>query len=298
MSNDLREKITNRLIELIEAGVQKTGSLWIGQNLSTPKNFITKKRYKGINTLSLWVEAKEKGFKSNFWLTYKQAESLGGKVRKGEKAVTCVYYKVVDKTKKSEINGEDVDSTFFLMSPFWLFNLDQIDGIEVPEQAVAVSEFTPIEAAEKLIQSTGAVINFNGNSAFYRPSTDEITLPKKEDFTSENNFYATALHELGHWTGHESRLKRDFTGTFGTESYAFEELVAELSAAMTMAELGLNEATMEHHADYLQSWLKVLKNDKTALFKASSLAQKATDCILQFGETIETEDESNERKVA
>lgn len=300
MSNALRDQITNRLVEMIEAGVKKTGALWAGQNLSTPRSFITKKRYKGINTLSLWCEAKDKGFKSNFWLTYKQAESLGGKVRKGEKAVTCVYYSKIDKTKKSDVTGEDVDASFMLMKPFWLFNLDQIDGIDVPNQVTGIGEFTPVEAAEKLIQATGAVINYGGNEAFYRPSTDEITLPNKEDFTSVNNYYATALHELGHWSGHKSRMQRDLSGSFGSDSYAFEELVADFSSVMIMGELDLHEATMEHHADYLQSWLKVLKNDKTALFKAASQAQKAADFILQFSDVVESEDEDKEyaRKVA
>lgn len=236
--------------------------------------------------LILWDAAIESGYASNVWMTYKQAESIGAQVRKGEKAVMCAYFEMVKRKGNEADQGEGEEggkAGFFPMcKPFWLFNVAQIDGL--PESFTApaevTAEFSPIEAAEKMLAASGATINHGFDGAFYAPSKDQICLPTRERFTTPENYYATALHELTHWTGHESRLNRQFGKRFGDDAYAFEELVAELGAAFVVGHVGFVDATIENHAAYLESWLKVLKNDKTAIFTASKQASLAYDFIL------------------
>jgi antirestriction protein ArdC len=170
------------------------------------------------------------------------------------------------------------------MSPFWLFNLDQIDGIGKPQPAAQLDKFQQIEAAEKVLTRSGAVIREEGERALYRPSTDEIHMPERGRFSSEIEFYSVALHELTHWTGAGHRLARDFSGRFGTQAYAFEELVAELGSAFLNADLGFSAATIPNHAGYIEAWLKVLKNDKRAIFTAASQASKAHRYIMDLVE--------------
>jgi antirestriction protein ArdC len=169
-----------------------------------------------------------------------------------------------------------------MCKPFWLFNVAQIDGLPetLTNTAETANEFNPIEEAEKLLEASGAVINYGYAGACYSRSKDQISLPDRERFTSPENFYATALHELTHWTGHESRLDRQFGKRFGDEAYAFEELVAELGAAFVVGHVGFVDAMIEDHAAYVESWLKVLKNDKTAIFTASKQASLAYDFII------------------
>lgn len=170
------------------------------------------------------------------------------------------------------------------MRAFNLFNLDQIDNVpdELKDEIIAQPKpgFDFNAQAEEFLQATGAKITHRGNRAFYRPSTDEIILPQPEAFITPENYYATACHELTHWTGHKSRLARDFEGRFGDESYAFEELIAELGASFLCGHFGFIDATIENHASYLSSWIKVLKNDKNAIFIAARHASSAYDYLL------------------
>jgi antirestriction protein ArdC len=274
----IRQTITNKIISILEAGTAKGGPRWTqcaGQGL--PRNAKTQEPYRGINVLLLWSEAAERGYSSNLWLTYKQAEAMGAKVRKGEKSVMCVFF---DKIKKEAEDGQE--EIFYPMAkPFWLFNAAQIDAL--PETLTApptTQEFIPVMDAEQVLAKTGATIRHGFDCAFYVPSRDEICLPNRERFTSEVNYYATALHELAHWTGIESRLNRTFGKRFGDDAYAMEELVAELSAAFSMGSLGLVNGTIENHASYVDGWLKCLKADKSAIFTAASQAAKASDFIL------------------
>ena len=172
-----------------------------------------------------------------------------------------------------------------VMSSFWLFNLDQIDGIDKPQTAAQRSEFQQIDAAEAVLIHSRAVIREEGEKAFYRSSTDEIYLPQRARFASMIEFYSVAQHELTHWTGAKHRLARDFADHFGTEAYAFEELIAELGSAFLNAELGFSATTIPNHAGYIDSWLKVLKNDKRAIFTAASQASKAHRYIVDLVES-------------
>lgn len=285
---DIRQAITDKIIAMLEKGGNEARTRWTkAAQRGFPRNGKTGDAYQGVNVLILWDAAIENGYASNVWMTYKQAESIGAQVRKGEKAVMCAYFEMVKRkgNEADQAEGEEGGKAGFfpMCKPFWLFNVAQIDGL--PESFTAPAEvapeFTPIEAAEKMLAASGAVINHGFDGAFYAPSKDQICLPTRERFTSPENYYATALHELTHWTGHESRLNRQFGKRFGDDAYAFEELVAELGAAFVVGHVGFVDATIENHAAYLQSWLKVLKNDKTAIFTASKQASLAYDFILE-----------------
>lgn len=285
---DIRQAITDKIIAMLEKGGNEARTRWTkAAQRGFPRNGKTGDAYQGVNVLILWDAAIESGYASNVWMTYKQAESIGAQVRKGEKAVMCAYFEMVKRKGGEADQGEGEEggkAGFFPMcKPFWLFNVAQIDGL--PESFTApaevTAEFSPIEAAEKMLAASGATINHGFDGAFYAPSKDQICLPTRERFTTPENYYATALHELTHWTGHESRLNRQFGKRFGDDAYAFEELVAELGAAFVVGHVGFVDATIENHAAYLESWLKVLKNDKTAIFTASKQASLAYDFILE-----------------
>lgn len=276
---DIRQIITDKIIALLERGTSSRGPRWTGGKASgLPINAKTGEAYHGINVLLLWAEMAEKTYSSSHWLTYKQAADMGGQVRKGEKSLMCVYYQTVQKQDDQQ-DGEG--ESYFLVKPFWVFNVAQVDGLPADLTApAAVKDFNASQEAEQILTKTKAQFDYGFDSAYYSTLQDKICMPQRQRFTSAENFYATALHELTHWTGHESRLNRQFGKRFGDDAYAFEELVAELGAAFTVGQLGMVDATIEAHADYVQSWVKVLKNDKRAIFTAASQAAKAADYIL------------------
>lgn len=281
---DINQIITDKIINLLERGTVKTGARWTGsKGTGLPVNARSGEQYHGINVLVLWAEMADKSYASSQWLTFKQAADMGANVRKGEKSVMCVYYRTVGKCDDSQ--ADDEQETYFMAKPFWLFNVAQIDGLPADLVTTTNAEpeklFNPHQEAEQLLANSKASINYGFDSAYYSPSADKICLPTRERFTSESNFYATALHELTHWTGNETRLNRNFGKRFGDDAYAFEELVAELGSAFTVGQLGMIDATIEAHADYVQSWIKVLKDDKKAIFTAASQAAKASDFILR-----------------
>lgn len=279
---DIYQTVTNQIIEAIEQGIKKDGKpLWHGQGSaqSTPYNFKTGKRYRGINVLSLWIAANLKGYGSAAWLTFRQALELGGQVRKGEKATTVIYYQETDRKSTDTETGEVEIRHRIILKSYALFNLDQVEGIETNISA-EISAIQCIEIADQILLNSKATIIEEGIKAFYRPSSDEIYLPSRNRFTSTEIFYSVAMHELMHWTGHPSRLDRNFTGRFGDESYAFEELIAEIGSAFVCAELGISSATIDNHASYIDGWLNVLSRDKKAIFTAASQAAKAYDYLM------------------
>lgn len=287
---DIRQTITDKIIAMLEKGGNEARSRWTkAAHNGFPRNGATGKSYQGVNVLILWDEAIERGYASNVWLTYKQAEGLGAQVRKGEKAVMCAYFDMVPRkgseASQDEGDGSEKPGFYPMCKPFWLFNVAQIDGLPeaLTQTEEKTPEFNPIEEAEKVLAASGAQINHGYDGAFYAPSKDQICMPARERFTTPENYYATALHELTHWTGHVSRLNRQFGKRFGDDAYAFEELVAELGAAFVVGHIGFVDATIENHAAYVESWLKVLKNDKTAIFTASKQASMAYEFILGNG---------------
>ena len=283
---DIRQAITDQIIHIIEQGLAKGETMWdTTVKFGLPMNYQTKRPYNGINVLALTGEAVERGYSRNEWLTFKQAQAIGAKVNKGAKGVMGVFFKMVDrKEPKAE------DDKIPMLSLFWVFNVDEISGLpEVPE--VERHDFDPIDEAERILGASGAAITWQGLRAFYRLSTDEIYMPDRNRFSSAANAYAVVLHELTHWTGHESRLNRDYGKMTKVDRYAFEELVAELGAAYLVAHLGIQGSKLENHADYLQHYLEILKTDKTAIFTAARMASQAFDFILKL--TTESANESD-----
>jgi antirestriction protein ArdC len=211
---------------------------------------------------------------------------MGAQVRKGAKGVQVIFYKPL--TIQGALNPETMqhDSKVIpMLKTYTVFNADFIDGLPVDDiEPVTVDEFQSIEECERFIASTGATIKHGGNNAFYAPDSDFIQLPEKTAFNTNADYYSTVLHELSHWTGHKSRLDRDFSKSkrFGDNAYAFEELVAELGSAMLCAHLRIDGKLQ--HANYLGSWLKVLKADSKAILKASAEAQKILDKLTKHEE--------------
>jgi len=277
---NLFETITEKIISVIEAGEANGGIKWAGQGASAslPINLKTGNPYNGVNVLLLWATAQERGYTSNYWLTYNQAKEMGGQVRKGEKATTGVFWGTREITDEDD-NGDETTRKAAFAKAFSVFNLDQIDGLTVPDAAPAGHEWDAHQAAEALIKASGARIIEGGARAFYRPADDEIHMPDRERFENAENFYAVNLHELTHWTGHVDRCARDLKGRFGDDAYAMEELIAELGAAFLCAETSIN-GRIENHASYIKSWLKVLKSDPRAIITAASKASQAARFLI------------------
>jgi antirestriction protein ArdC len=286
---DVRQQVTDKIIAMMEQGQVTGESMWDATvKFGLPANYQTKRPYTGINVLMLSAQASERGCASNEWLTFKQAQALGANVRKGAKGVMGVFFKMLD---PKVTKAEDESRRIPMMSPFWVFNVCDIDGLPTAEAPADRAAFDPITEAERMLDASGAKITWSGARAFFRPSTDEIYMPDRERFTTSANAYAVALHELVHWTGHASRLNRDFSQR--AEAYAFEELVAELGAAYLVAHLGLGGAKLENHASYLQGYLQILKDDKAAIFTAARLASQAFDHIIKL-----TSDPANDHVAA
>jgi antirestriction protein ArdC len=222
-------------------------------------------------------------YSSNTWATYKQISEAGGNVRKGEKGTHIVFFKPMTKETQTA-SGQIEKESFAVIKSYCVFNASQCDGLELPTPAAEPAEFTAIELAEQRIAKTGAIVSHGGDAAFYMPSADRIQLPNKATFETPASYYATVFHELTHWSGADHRLARDLSkGRFGNPAYAFEELVAELGAAFLCQDHAIDGEL--RHAGYIASWLKALRDDKTAIFKAAALAQKAADYVNQLDAT-------------
>src|SRR6516225_796199 len=284
----LYDEITDKIIAELEAGrvpwVQPWGTAAAKAQLSIPKNASTDRPYSGVNILLLWGAAIERGFTGQSWLTFRQALSLGGHVRKGERGTTVVYadrFVPSDERRRAAETGEEAQAIPFLKR-FTVFNCDQCD--ELPDEIATAAPPPPpglIEpTVEALIKATGIDFSIGGNRAFYVPTEDYVQVPPPQAYFEPINWHRTALHELGHATGHRSRLNRDQSGSYGTKKYAFEELVAELAAAFGCASLGIVPTV--RHSDYIGSWLEVLREDNRAIVRAASQASKAADYLLSF----------------
>ncbi len=281
-------QVTDRIVAELEAGrvpwVQPWGRPDVATPIGLPKNAATGKTYSGINILILWGAAIEHGRRTQVWLTFKQAKALGGSVRKGEHGASVVYAdRFIPKSEQARASqdGDDPQAVPFLKR-YTVFNADQCEGLpeELFVNAAPLPERGAIPHAEALIAATGADFRVGGDRAFYVPSQDYVQVPPQPAFAEQINYYRTCFHELGHWTGHENRLARQFKGRFGTRPYGREELVAEMASAFVCASLSIRPTV--RHADYLGEWLAVLKEDERAIFNAASLASKAADFILAF----------------
>jgi antirestriction protein ArdC len=284
----LYDEITGRIIAELEAGrvpwVQPWGTAAAKAPLAMPKNASTGRQYSGVNVLILWGAVIENEFTGQSWLTFRQALSLGGHVRKGERGTTVVYadrFIPDDERQRAAETGEDAQAIPFLKR-FTVFNTDQCD--ELPTEIATVAP-PPLPGmieprVEALIKATAIDFRIGGNRAFYVPSADYVQVPPPAAYFQPIDWHRTALHEMGHASGHHSRLNRDLSGAHGSKKYAFEELVAELCAAFSCASLGIVPTV--RHADYIASWLEVLREDNRAVVRAASQATKAADYILSF----------------
>lgn len=284
----LYDEITSKIIAELEAGrvpwVQPWGTAAVKAPLAMPKNAATGRQYSGINVLILWGAVIGRGYPAQSWLTFRQALGLGGNVRKGERGTTVVYadrFVPEDERQRSRETGEEAQAIAFLKR-FTVFNAAQCENL--PEAIAATAPPPPPELiephVEALIRATGIEFRIGGDRAFYAPGPDFVMVPPPQAYFEPINWHRTALHEMGHATGHPSRLGRDLSGSFGTKNYAFEELVAEMNAAFCCASLGIVPTV--RHADYIGSWLEMLREDNRAIVRAASQASKAADWLLGF----------------
>ena len=282
----LAETITNKLITRIEAAdlANSIGRLWTGGNFThfAPTTATTGNYYNGFNILALYIAGTDNGHPTAEWATYRQWATEGAQVRKGETGTQIVKW-VPIKSKdanKPSTNGEDEQKTALVPKIYSVFNAAQIDGHDTP----TTQPIEPIDAAAQFITNTRAIINRGSGRAFYSLTTDTITLPNIDQFISTEAHYAVTLHELTHWTGAAHRLNRDLGHAKDSPEYAFEELIAELGAAMLCARLNITPEPRDDHAIYLKHWLSALQDDPKHIVTAASKARAAIEHL----ETLQT----------
>jgi antirestriction protein ArdC len=291
---DLYQHVTNRILEDLERGIRPWLKPWSAPNVG---GSILPRRhngipYQGVNVLLLWSEAMARGYTATTWMTFRQALELGAHVRKGETGTLVVFADRITRAENGE-NGESVERSIPYLKSYTVFNVEQIEGLPaqyLPQPPAPTSVETRLAQADGFIAATRATIRVGGDQAFYAPAFDVIQLPPLPAFRDSESYYSTVLHELTHWTGHQSRCARELNGhRFGSESYAFEELVAELGSAFLCAELGITPEVRDDHAAYLASWLSDLKQDKRAIFAAASQAQRAADYLRGLQPAVDAE---------
>jgi antirestriction protein ArdC len=279
---NIYQEITDSIITELEKGAAPWVKPWNAPQ-GADKNVISQKPYRGINRLLLAMVGGIKGYSNPAWATYKQWEGMGGNVRKGEKAAKIIFWSQAKTT-----NPEGEEKAYAFAKAYFVFNVAQVEGIDIVASEDKQNDNAKIDNCESTIKATQAKIIHGGDTACFIPSSDIIRMPELGTFQSSEHYYATAFHELTHWTSDKKRCDRDISkGRFGNPDYAFEELVAELGAAFLCSTHGI--AGDLRHAGYIESWLKALKNDNKAIFKASGLAQSAADYVMNCKVAEETE---------
>lgn len=292
---DIYQDITNRIIAALEKGTMPWVKPWVA---GLPQNAVSGRYYNGINVLLLQIEAEEKGYQSTKWITAKAANELGGHIRKGEKSTRIVKYCPIEKEKHDDNgevildeNGNPEIEHYAIIKGYPMFNIEQCEGL--PEYLFLVekepSEIQKIAEVKQILEGMGIKVKHHcGDRAYYRPSSDSISMPTMKIFCSERSYYSVLLHEMIHATGHKDRLNREGVTSkkskFGNELYAFEELIAELGSAFMCTALGFD--TISFNASYIDSWIKVLKSDKKAIFKASGHARRATEYLFEIRDVM------------
>jgi len=275
------EVVTDRILTALENGHVPWKREWktSGKGGRLPYNLVSGKPYRGINVFTLFCS----GYANNGWCTYKQAQSLGYQVRKGEKSTPVIFWKFPTKAELLENPKAAPFARFYSV-----FNIEQLDGVPV-ELPFEGQEFDPIAECENAVATFMAsashpTLAHGGDRAFFSQSRDHVQMPPREAFASAGGYYATLFHEFAHSTGVKHRLNRpefDTLGEFGDEPYSREELTAEFTSAFLCAETGCsNEERINNSIAYIQSWIKVLKNDKKLAIEAAQKAQRAADFIL------------------
>jgi antirestriction protein ArdC len=284
---DVYARVTSQIVNAIEQGVSNWRMPWhtSGKFAFSPINVTSKKPYRGINTVCLWAAAQAKGYECGEWATYQQWQDRGAQVRKGEKATLVVFWKFANSATETD-DGDDTPksgSRLLFTRGYSVFNAGQVDGYTPKPDAETPVE-QRIQSAEQFFSRINAHVVHLGNRAFYSPDGDTITLPPFPAFFTPMDYYSTRAHETGHWTAKADRCNRELGKRFGDSAYSVEELIAELTAAFVCARLGLSSEPRPDHAQYIASWLRVLKADKRAIFTAASKAQQAADYLVQRSE--------------
>jgi antirestriction protein ArdC len=277
---DIYTRITAEIVAAIEAGAGEWHMPWHHDGTSTarPINVVSRKNYRGANVLALWAAAQAASYPTGLWGTYAQWQAIGAQVRKGERATAIVFWKT---TRARPDDDADPDETTderprFFARGYSVFNQAQVDGYVAPEAAV-LSETERLSHAEAFYANLGIPTVYGGSEAYYMPLKDTVFMPPFGAFEDTAAHYSTLYHEGIHATAAKHRCDRDLSARFGSEAYAMEECVADIGSALILADLGIAVHPRPDHAAYLASWLKVLKNDTSAIFTASSKAQAAAD---------------------
>lgn len=277
---DFFQDITDKVISAMENGDKDWKRTWDKLGTSNPYNPLTGTEYSGINKIALSFA----GHKDPRFLTFKQASELGYQIQKGSKSHTIIHFQMNEKEVENKETKEKEIVKIPSVKYFNVFNAEQIVGIPRLSTEETNKQFDEIKNVEELILKSGANVIHGTNQPCYVPGEDLIRMPQKEQFHTPIDYYSTLLHEMTHWTGHETRLDRLKQGGFASKSYAHEELVAELGSVFLSSKSGiaLNDEHYKHHSQYLNGWISILKDDKNALYKAASQAQKATDFVMQY----------------
>jgi len=286
MKPNVYERVTQQIVQALEAGVLPWHQPWSVEHTAgriTRPLRANGVPYRGINVLMLWGEAVARGYATPIWMTFRQAQELGAHVRKGERGSLVVYASTITRTEEDTDTGEETERDIPFMKGYTVFNVEQVEGLPrhyYAEPAPRLDGIARIAAADAFVTATGAAIRHGGGMAAYSLTDDAVRMPPFEAFHDAEAYYATLIHELTHWTRHPSRLDRDLgRKRWGDEGYAMEELVAELGSAFVLADLDIAPLPRAEHASYIASWLKVLNDDKRAIFSAAAHAQRAADYL-------------------
>ena len=297
-TEDYHKQFAENIIAQMEAGTAPWQKPWKPGEQRAPENFATGGRYRGGNALYLTVAGEARGFGDNRWATYRQIANAGGHVRKGEHGEKVLFFDqaksqlVTDQDGKPKLDeqGNKQYETLERARPYWrtytVFNVEQTEGLKLDRPDKPRQEWQAHEAAEAVIQESGVTVKHaNGDRAYYNMPRDQVVLPDRAQFPTADAYYQTALHELGHATGHESRMNRDtlkegVTDGFGSEAYAKEELRAEISAMMTGEKVGVGHQP-QHGAAYVKSWVKALQDDPREIHRAAADAERISDYLIE-----------------
>jgi len=284
---EMFNKIVKKMIKEMEQSNGEWIDRWSSPN-GLPQNYVTKRYYRGFNSIHLSMIAFNKGYEIPYWLTFHQVKTLGGRVKKGEKAVDVFFYKFIDKeieVKNEENEEKDIKDIKLIKIPllrnYKVFNIQQTEGIELPK--IEEKDNPSYQNVENFIQQIGTDIKYGGYRAFYDPVKDFIKIPEIKHFVNSDAYYATLFHEMIHWTGHETRLNRKLPQKWGDKIYSFEELIAELGAVFLCNYFNVN-IEKNRHPEYLKSWVEALEEDPRILWKVSSKAQEAFDFLINLNE--------------
>mgnify|MGYP005818250939 CR=1 FL=1 len=286
MKTDIYEKITNAIIAQIEGTLDgEYRTPWISLGGVNYPTSIAGRQYRGVNVFMLSMTAAAKNYSTGVWGTYKAWKKIGAQVQKGERGTSIVFWQRINKETIND-TGEKEQSSFMFAKGYSVFNAAQVTGYEPPENKVVLNDHDLIENCETLVadyfKREKCTLEIGGDVACFIPAQDTVKVPLPGQFKDIKEYYSTTFHEMGHSTGHKSRLDRDLRNRFGSQAYAAEELIAELTSAMTCGIMGIEDTPREDHAKYLKHWLQLLKDDKKAIFTAASKAQKATDYITGY----------------